>query len=239
MRESEFRTGVIKPIECFKEGWEAIKPHYWLLFAITLIGMLIGGFSFYILLGAMVCGIFVCYFRALDGQEVAIEDLFKGFEYFWPGLILTAIIVLPGFILFGLMYAPLVIATMGGSVLSQDEFLALLSGFIVVELIFAIIMACLHTLVMFSYPLIVDRKLSAFRAIIVSSKAVLKNLKGVAGLWVASFVAAIAGYLALCVGVYFVIPVIFAANIAAYRKVFPRLEVQMDGPPPPDSYEAA
>jgi len=44
----EFRTGVIKPIECVKEGWELIKSDYWLLFAVTLVGVLIGAMTLYI-----------------------------------------------------------------------------------------------------------------------------------------------------------------------------------------------
>jgi hypothetical protein len=30
----EFRTGVIKPLECIKEGWALIKDQYWLFFGI-------------------------------------------------------------------------------------------------------------------------------------------------------------------------------------------------------------
>ena len=63
MQEIEFQIGEIRPIECFKEAWAAIKPNFWLLFAITLIGFVIGGLSFYILVGPMVCGIFYCYFN--------------------------------------------------------------------------------------------------------------------------------------------------------------------------------
>ncbi len=48
MNNTEFRTGVIKPVECVKEGWELIKSEYWLLFAITLVGALIGGVTMYV-----------------------------------------------------------------------------------------------------------------------------------------------------------------------------------------------
>ncbi len=43
MTNTQFRTGVISPIECVKEGFELIKKDYWLLFAIGLVGGLIGG----------------------------------------------------------------------------------------------------------------------------------------------------------------------------------------------------
>jgi len=226
-------------MECFKEGWEAIKPHFWLIFAVTMIGFLIGGLSMYVLLGAMICGVYHCYFRALDGQEAGIEQLFHGFSFFWPSLFVTIVLIAPTVVLIGLVYVPLLITTFTGTRISEEELFTLLSGTILLELVVAVIMVCLHTLMMFSYPLIVDRGLTGWRAIIVSAKAVWKNLRGVTGLWALSFVVTLAGYLALCVGIYFVIPLVIAANVAAYRKVFPKLEQVQDGPPPPDAYSGS
>ncbi len=37
---NEFNTGVIRPVECMKEGWELIKDEYWLFLGITFVGML-------------------------------------------------------------------------------------------------------------------------------------------------------------------------------------------------------
>ena len=53
MTNTEFKTGVINPVECVKEGFERIKNDYWLLFAILLVGGLIGGATMYVLAGAM------------------------------------------------------------------------------------------------------------------------------------------------------------------------------------------
>jgi hypothetical protein len=239
MEKTEFRTGVIRPMECFREGWEAIKPNYWPIFVITIVGMLIGGLSAYILLGSMVCGIFYCYFRALDGETVEIGHLFRGFRFFWPSLLVTVLVIAPAVILIGLIYVPLLYVTFTGVVLTEEELFAMLSSTLLIELLVAVVMVCTHTLIMFSFPLIVDRELSAFQSILVSIKAVWKNLRGVTGLWALSFVATIAGYLVLCVGLYFVIPVILAANVTAYRKVFPETGDGYDGPPSPEHYEGA
>ena len=43
MTNTEFKTGVISPIDCVKEGFELIKKDYWLLFAIGLVGGLMVG----------------------------------------------------------------------------------------------------------------------------------------------------------------------------------------------------
>ena len=32
MEDIQFNKGVVKPMECFREGWELIKDRYWLFF---------------------------------------------------------------------------------------------------------------------------------------------------------------------------------------------------------------
>ena len=56
----QFRTGVVKPVECLKEGWALIKDQYWLFLGITVVGMLIGKAVPIVLLGPMMAGIFLC-----------------------------------------------------------------------------------------------------------------------------------------------------------------------------------
>ena len=238
MSDISFRTGVIRPVECFKEGWQLIKPQYWMLFAITLVGAMIGGASMYILLGAMICGIFYCFFKVIDGGQADFESLFKGFGYFLPSLLLVLVIVVPTIILMAIVYAPFIAAAVVGSKLSSDEFMALLVGSLVVDLIVTIIMVCFHTLLMFAFPLLVDRNLSAGQAIKTSIKAVWKNLSGVAGLAGIGFVLSLLGMLACGIGSYFVIPIIIAGNIVAYRKVFPKTQPD-NMPPPPNAYSGA
>ena len=236
---SEFKTGVIRPVECYKEGWELIKDQYWLLFGITLVGALIGGATLYILFGGMVCGIFYCYFQKFDGRQIKFEDLFKGFNYILPGFIVVLFIVVPMLIVYGGIYFPFIAAIVMGSKLSSGEFTALLTGSLIFDFIFVVLMVCLHTLLMFSFPLIVDRNLSGFQAMKLSAKAVWRNLSGVAGLWAVGFCINLVGLLLFCFGIYFTIPILIAGNIVAYRKVFPRLDAQSFNPPPPDAFQGA
>lgn len=238
---TEFKTGVIRPVECFKEGWELIKDQYWLLWAITIVGVLIGGVSMYIALGAMICGIYYCYFQKIDGQPVAFDSLFKKFgAYFLPSLIVIIIIMVPTFFVVGIIYTPFIMAAVMGSKLSQDELMGLMAGAFTIEIIFAIVMVCVHTLLIFTFPLIVDRNLSAVQAMKTSARAVLKNIGGVVGLMVVGFGICLVGYLLLCIGIYLVIPIIFAGNIVAYRKVFPPINSgNLNVPPPPGSFQDA
>ena len=237
MNNTEFRTGVIKPVECVKEGWELIKNDYWLLFAVALVGAIIGGVSFYILLGAMACGIFYCYLQAIDGERVSFEGLWKGFNYFAPGLVVTLFIVVPMIFVYAIIYLPFVMAMVMGQNLSESEMMTLLFGAMAVDLVFIVIMVCFHTLLMFSFPLIVDRNLSGFQAMMTSARAVWKNMGGVVGLILVNFGLAFLGYLALCIGLYFVIPIMIAGNAVAYRKVFPASGERNFEPPSPQFYQ--
>lgn len=237
MNDISFNTGVIKPVECVREGWELIKNDYWVLFAVALVGGLIGGFTMYILLGAMICGIFYCYLQAIDGKPVSFDGLWKGFEYFKPSIIVTLAIIIPTIIVYAIIYIPFVMAMVMGPNLSQAEFMTLLIGVAAVDLVIIVIMVCFHTLLMFSFPLIIDRSLSGIEAIKTSARAVWKNLGGVAGLIIVNFGLMFLGYLALCIGLYFVIPVMIAGNAVAYRKVFPAPNARNFNPPSPQFYQ--
>src|SRR5688500_4489674 len=238
MTNTEFRTGVINPIECVKEGFERIKKDYWLLFAIALVGGLIGGVTFYILAGAMICGIMLVYLKAVDGKPVSFDDLWKGMNYFGPGLVVILLLVVPVFAYYVLVYITLLAAIFGGA---QAGEAGVIGALVVVGLIDAavlIAMVSFHTLLMFSFPLIVDRNLGAIEAMRTSARAVWHNLRGVVGLVVVNIGLMFLGYLALCVGLYFVIPIMIAGNAVAYRRVFPTSDRPAGmSPPPPSSYK--
>lgn len=222
MQNAEFTSGQIRPIECVKEGFERIKSDYWLLLGIAIVGGMIGGATLFICVGAMSCGIFFAYLNKVDGKPAKFDDLLKGFSWFWPSLIVAAVMIVPMLIVYALIYVPIVLSAVLGSKLSQDELMGLLLGALAVDFVFIVVMVCIHTLLIFAFPLIVDRGLGGVRAITTSARAVLRNLGGVAGLLAVNFALALAGELALCIGIYFVIPIILAGNVVAYRRVFPR-----------------
>ncbi|MDH3531073.1 MAG: hypothetical protein OEQ28_16040, partial [Acidobacteriota bacterium] len=114
-----------------------------------------------------------------------------------------------------------IIAAFMGQTMSDQELYAFIAGVFAVESLFLIIMVCVHTLLMFAFPLIVDRRLSGWASMKLSARGVWANLQGVAGLWVVGFFVSLLGLVAFCIGVYFTIPVIIAAHLVAYRKIFP------------------
>jgi uncharacterized membrane protein len=241
MEALEFNQKAIKPIECVREAWELIKPNYWILFAISLVGAMLGGISMYVLIGAMVCGIFYAYIKAIDGGSVTIEDLWVGFKYFWPSLPVTIAIFVPVIVFTVIMlltiYLPIIATAMTKGRGNDSAILGAFAVGLVIDIIVAIVMICIHTLLLFAFPLIVDRGLSSWPAMKLSARAVMKNLGGIGGLMVVSFGIALLGEMAFCIGLYLVIPILTASNIVAYRKVFPSLNPLRLDPPPPTAYQ--
>ncbi len=236
MNPHEFRTGVLKPVEIYKEAWELIKPQYWLVFAIVIVGVLIGSVIPIILIGPAMCGIFMCLFCLTDGKPLKFEDLFKGFDHIWKSLPISLAIMLPVFVFLILVYLPMIGMALAGSKMSEAELLPFIAGFLIFELIVAIVMVSFHTLLMFAFPLVADRGLSGIDAIKLSIRAVWQNLAGMAGLLGVGMLIAIIGYLALCIGIYFAIPLIIMGQAVAYRKIFPALPSNSFEPPPPSAY---
>lgn len=242
MHRIEFRNGVIRPLECFQEGFALIKPNYWLIFAITLVGMLIAGaVPFAILLGPMNCGIYYCILRQMRAEKVEFADLFKGFQYFIPSLVATLILIVPVVLftvinwisVFGYL-ALLGDGLDGGSPNAVIGLYAIMFG---EGLIFAVVAGCIHTFLMFAYPLIVEFNLSGIEAFKLSARAAWANLSGVVGIIFWEFVLGFAGFLACGIGLYLTLPVMFAAVAVAYRRAFPSPPSAGNfGPPPPSSY---
>lgn len=217
----EIVEGNIRPIEVYKEAWEIIKPNFWLFFAISIVGIMIGGLTMYVLLGAMVCGILYCFLGSLEGVEPKIDDLFKGLKYWLPSLVVVLVLVVPTIVVIGMVYVPILVAAIMGGRMSQDELMGFMFGVFAAEFVLIVIMTCVHTLFMFSFHLIVDKNLSGWNALKTSARGVWRNLHGVAGLWAVGFILSLAGMLLFCVGTYLTLPIMLAAHTVAYRKIFP------------------
>lgn len=241
MLTNEFNTGVIRPVECMKEGWELIKDDYWLFLGITFVGMLVGGIiPFGIGIGAMFCGIYFVMLQKMNGQRFEFGDLFKGFNYFVPGLVTSLIVIVPSIIAVVFLYGSMIAVVFAMAASNGDEavIFGAFAGLFIEGVIIALILGCLHALIMFAYPLIVDRNLNGLDAFKLSAKAVWANLSGVIGIILLEFAMGIVGYMALAIGVYFVLPIMFAGVLVAYRKVFPPLN-QTYNPPQPNMYQGA
>jgi hypothetical protein len=241
--DTSFNYGAVAPVECLKTGWATIKDQYWLFLGMTLVTMLIGGAVPIVLIGPMMCGLYMCLLGRMRGESIEFGLLFKGFDYFVPGLIAAAIQTVPVLLIvlvadgffFSFMFA--VVPREGPrSDGPPPIFFVGVAMFVLVVMIVSLI---IQAMFLFAYPLIVDRKLSGWEATKASYNASLKNLGGVVGLIFLNAGLSIVGVLCCYVGVFLVMPVTFAAQAAAFRQVFPESHPIMPSPPPPPGNWAA
>ena len=240
--QTDFRVGVIQPVECIKEGWALIKDQYWLFFGISIVGILIGGAVPIVLIGPMMAGIFLCLFQRQRNQPVEFGLLFKGFDHFVPGLIVALLKAIPIFLVM-VPYLIIWFATMmpllirSGGQPSQPELQQLVYSMFGFEMIFFVIIMVVSISVeiffMFAFPLVADRNLSGLDAVKLSFKAGKANFGGMLGLLLLNALLSFVGVLCCFVGAYFVLPISFASHAVAYRRVFPETTENFPVPPPP------
>jgi uncharacterized membrane protein len=238
-----FNRGAVRPVECIRAGWQLIREEYWLFFAITLVGMLIGNLvPFGLLVGPMMCGIYLCLLRREGGQRIKFEMLFKGFNYFAQSLIATLLMVLPVLVLVGVFYGLFFAGMLAAGIsLTGDSQggapdatipVVVLVLYVVAMLILLVVATVVGALFMFTFPLIVDRGLSGPQALWTSVRAVFSNLGGVVGLLLLTTLLSMLGVLACYVGAYLFMPIHMAAIAVAYRRVFPADGSVLIVPPP-------
>ncbi len=238
---SEFRRGVVAPVECIKEGCALIKDQYWLFLGISLVGILIGGAVPIVLLGPMMVGIFLCLLQRQRGEPVEFGTLFKGFEQFVPGLVVAAFKMIPIFIIlvpyYIFLFAMMATSMPRGRNPSPADSQAFVLSFFGVEMVFFVVIMVVSLLVeiffMFAFPLIADRKLSGLDAVKLSFRAGKANMGGIIILILLNGLLALVGVLCCIIGVYFYLPIAFASQVVAYRRVFPDIGQTFPSPPPP------
>lgn len=242
----EFRTGVIKPVECVKEAWALIKDQYWLFLGIILVGVFIGGAVPIVLMGPMMVGIYICLFRKMRGEPVEFGMLFKGFDHFAQSLIAALLQMIPMVIVMVPMYVILIgfmMTTMPRGRMDSDESTRFLFSMLGFEFVFVAIIMTLAIIVtiffLFAFPLIADRNLSGVEAVKLSIKAAKANFGGVLGLILVNVGLGMLGVLACYVGAFLVAPITMTSYAVAYRRVFPESSQNFASPPPPPASWAA
>jgi uncharacterized membrane protein len=244
--EIPFRRNVVEPVQCLKAGWATIKDQYWLFVGISVVGMLVGSaVPLGILLGPMMCGIYLTLFKKRRGEPIEFGTLFKGFDFFGPSVVATLIhlvpivaIVVPAYFIF---YIGIIL-----SMVTQDPdnpnpaaVFGMFFGFAIFVLVIMILVTVVSIGFTFSYSLIADRKLQGLDAVKLSFRAAMANFWRLLGLALLTTFLQIGGVLLCYVGVIFVLPINFAAIAAAYEQVFGLAnpnEQWSNLPPPPPTF---
>lgn len=246
-----FRRNAVEPMECIKGGLELIKNNYWLFLGMTIVAILIGSaVPLGILLGPMMCGLYLAFFKTRRGEPIEFGTLFKGFDYFGQSVVAALLhtipiiaVVVPAYLFFYIsMFVSMAAAGASGSNGEPNP-----APFFIVMLMFGLFwIAVMLVLVFitigftFAYPLIVDRKLQGFDAVKLSFKAAFANFWRLLGMVLLTGLLNILGLLACYVGMFFVMPIGYAAIAKAYEQVFgisDGMEMASNMPPPPPVFE--
>lgn len=213
----------IEPGDCVRQGWRLIKGDYFLFVGICTLGFLLGGaVPMGVLMGPMFCGIFLSFTRKARGESVTFSTLFDGFNYFGPGLVAWIVTMLVFIAVAVASFIPVMVLSV--RILADVDvtqpsnlIVPLASAF----LFLYSVNLCVYILFMFVFKLIVDRNLPPMEAVKLSVRAAAANFPGLLGLLCLLSVMGFAGMLCLYFGVFFVLPVLLAAETIAYRKIFP------------------
>jgi len=174
------------------EAFELYKANFGLMCVATLLAALLGVFSCGILAGAMFAGVVMIVLRTSRGEEPKPEigDVFKGFDFFLQALLLVLVL--------GVAYAA------AGMV----PFIGAVAGILIAPL------------VMFAMPLVVDRKMEFWPAIVASyEKAKEEYVSLLVLMLLASLISGL-GAILCGIGVILTAPMGTIIPVVAYRHLF-------------------
>jgi uncharacterized membrane protein len=203
-------------IDMLKAGKDLIADQYWTFFGVAALGILIGSAApFGIILGPMMCGMYMCYLKKARGEQVDINLLFKGFDHFKESFIATMLMVLAMVVLmipFGVILA-LVMAAAG-----SDAALVAIGGFYLFIFLASMVIGAFT---LCTYPLIADRGYKAMDALKASVAAGRMNFGPIFVLMILNLIISLVLMMFCYLPAFFFMPVSFGAFTLVYQKIFP------------------
>lgn len=214
------RKAKIGPVACYFEGQRFLGQQYGLFLGICLVGLLIGGAVPVVLYGPMSCGIALCYILRARGERTDLENLFKGFEFFVPGLVATLIYICMNFV----MLIPLLVMTLVSVVgMNSQELVVILSSGILLFLAFAgwfVVAGITSLLFMLAAFLIVDKNLDGHVAMRLAVSGLMANFFGILSSSIVGQLAILLGTAMCIVPGFLVFPIVLAGHFVVYQKIF-------------------
>ena len=240
----EFERGAVQPMVCLRGGYDLIRDQYWLFVGMCLVAILVGSaVPFGILMGPMMCGLYMAIFQKHRGKQVEFGLLFKGFDYMAESIIATLIHVIPVVVIIVPFYiafygALFLMMPRGGEQPDPGALLGFFGAFFVFLIMVMLLIMVISVLFTFTYPLIVDRRLGGLDAVKLSAKAAIANFWPLLGLVLLTGLLGFCGVLLCYVGMFLVFPITFSAVSIAYEQVF-GIKGEgpvVAGPPPPPTF---
>ena len=243
-----FRRGAVEPVECLKAGWNLVRDQYWLFAGMCAVAMIIGSaVPLGILMGPMMCGLYLAFFQVRRRQPIEFGLLFKGFDYFGQSVIaallhvipITGVVIAAYIFMYVGMFAAMIAASAAGEDAAPFAGIGILLLFMLFFIVIFLVVILISVGFTFAYPLIVDRGLQGFDAVKLSWRAAFANFWRLLGMSLLSGILGILGMLLCYVGILLVFPITLAAVAVAYEQVFGLSttgEVMPNLPPPPPTF---
>jgi hypothetical protein len=252
MNNVQYQSGAINAGDCIGGAWNLVTRNFWFYIGMGLVTMLLIGcvpFLGSLLFGPVLGGFYYVVLRDMRDEPIDFGMMFKGFEKFLPLMLVGLVQAAPSLIATILQWtvdlARLGAGTSRGGDFdfyqasgSDAVFAGLTTGILIIVILLSLIGAVWSVMLSFAIPLVLEHDFPVVDALLTSAKAALSNAGGLIVLIILEALVAILGVIALCVGFLVAMPVVYAANVLAYRMVFPyfdRPDINMT-PPPPTAY---
>ena len=251
---NQFNSSAVNASECLSQGWKLLTFNLLLfvgmfvvLFIISFaLGLIpyVGSLINVFISGPLTCGILMAMLAAYRNENPPFSMMFEGFTRFLAAVLIPLVQAVPWFVLafFAAGYAAALKAgfplSPNGSPNGQMPFdPKILVPFAMLYLGAFVISMTLKVLLFFALPLVADRNLNVVEALKLSFQASINNIGGIIVLILLEILIIIAGTLMCFVGLLIAIPLVYAAEIIAYKQVFPDLRESFGNEPPrPDAY---
>jgi hypothetical protein len=212
--------------DAVSRGWAAVSANLMPAVGVTALAFIalmiisvipcVGGIAQAVVQGPVMGGLYVYFLKLVRGQSASFDDAFSGFSMFLPLLLysivaglLTLLAALPG----------IVVVIVGAGLGERNEVLGFM-GLALGGILIFLPVVYLGVSYMFSIPLIVDKKFDFWPAMELSRKVVAKRFFNALGLALVCGLIVLAGFLALCLGIFVAMPVSLAALAVAYDDLF-------------------
>ena len=227
--------------DCMSRGWDLMKANFgvavgvvllygFIIIVISLLGMipclgLIFSLASMVVSGPLMGGLLYFFIKSSRRQQAGVEDLFSGFKRNFVHLVLAQIVqgilafvaMLPGITLTGVTLFMMGVRFEKGH---QPPTEAVLAGCAVLLVTAFVPLIYLSVRWAFTLPLVVDRKMDFWQAIVTSWKVVGKHWwKTFAFVFVTSLIN-IAGLFCFCLGGLVTGPWMLFAYVNAYEELF-------------------
>jgi hypothetical protein len=207
---------------CLGRAWELTKANFWLLVGATLVVHFCQGaagaipFLGYcagpVLQGPLMGGLYLLYLKLARKEDGQFGDAFSGFSNFVQLMLVSVVTTI-------LIYAWFVpaFACFFFSAQSRNESLMIVAA--ILALVALPGAAYFGIAWILAFLLVVDKKYEFWTALNVSRKIVNKCWWSMLGLMIVVFLIQLLGFLALCVGIFVTLTLIYGSVVYAYEDI--------------------